>query len=204
MLINVINVNPAIPIPGMLATSIQKSTQGRIERIASVVEQSKKYGLDIRFWEGITTEPLRCSSISKSHKQIVKDAKERKLPMVCIAEDDFILSAPGAWEFYLQNIPQDFDLYLGGIYSGQIHENRIMNGFSGFTMYIVHERFYDFFLNANDVDHIDRALGNFCFEKMYLLCNPFVVYQMEGYSDNHGRDTAHSSYLEKMKLFGRH
>lgn len=203
MLINVINVNPIIPIQGMGGNSLQKSSQGRSERLTSVINQSKQYGLSIRFWEGATSEPLRCSSISKSHKQIVRDAKERGLDMCCIAEDDFVISAPGAWEHYLENIPKEFDIFSGGIYSGQVVDNRIMNGFSGLTLYTVHNRFYDFFLNLNPIDHIDRAMGNFCFEKLYLICNPYIVYQLEGYSDNHGRDTAHSSYLEKMKLFGR-
>lgn len=78
-----------------------------------------------------------------------------------------------------------------------------MNGFSGNTLITVHQRFYDFFLNINPNDHIDRACGNFCFEKMYRVVDPFVAFQMEGYSDNHRRMTQHTAYLENMKLFGR-
>lgn len=203
MLINVISISPLIELSSMVANGASKSKEGRINRILSVADQSKRFGLKIKFWEGVTTEKLPAYSINKAHKQIVADAKKNNLPCCCIAEDDFQMSAEGAWEYYLKNIPEDYDLYLSGVYSAQIKDGRIMNGFSGLTMYIIHERFYDFFLNINPLDHIDRALGNFCFEKMYRIVEPYVTYQLEGYSDNHRRDTAHSSYLEKMKLFGR-
>lgn len=203
MIINVINVNPETEIRSMVPGGTEKSKEGRVQRILSVAQQSKKYNLEIKFWEGFTNESISALNINRSHKQIVADAKKRGLPCVCIAEDDFVISSDGAWEYYLENIPEEYDLYLAGIYSGQITEGRVMNGFSGFTMYILHERFYDFFLNINPNDHIDRALGNFCFEKMYRIVEPFCVYQLEGYSDNHRRATSHASYLEKMKLFGR-
>lgn len=203
MLINVINVNPEIEIFSMVSGGAQKSKEGRVQRILSVAEQSKKYNLEVRFWEGPTDEKISAVNINKAHKRIVADARERRLPYCCIAEDDFVLSGEGAWEYYLENIPEDYDLYLAGIYSGQIKDGRIMNGWSGFTMYIINFRFYDFFLNINPQDHIDRALGNFCFEKMYWVVEPFCVYQLEGYSDNHRRATSHGAYLEKMKLFGR-
>lgn len=203
MVINVINVNPQTEIASMQSGGIQKSKEGRVQRLLSVVEQSKKYNLEVRFWEGFTNEQLSALNINKSHKQIVADAKKRGLPCVLIAEDDFILSAPGAFEYYLKNIPDEYDLYLAGIYSGQVENGRVMNGFSGMTMYIVHERFYDFFLNINPLDHIDRACGNFCFQKMYRICIPHIVYQIEGYSDNHRRVVTHAGYLANMKLFGR-
>lgn len=203
MLINVINVNPEIEIVSMVPGGTEKSKEGRAKRILSVAEQSKRFNLEIRFWEGPTNENISAFNINKAHKQIVADAKKRGLPCCCIAEDDFCLSADGAWEYYLQNIPEDYDLYLAGIYSGQITDGRVMNGFSGFTMYIIHERFYDFFLNVDPKNHIDRALGNFCFEKMYRIVDPFCVYQSQGFSDNHRRETSHKAFLDEMKLFGR-
>lgn len=203
MLINVINVNPEIEIVSMVPGGTEKSKQGRLHRILSVVEQSKKCNLEIKFWEGVTSEKISALNINKAHKQIVADAKQRGFPCCCIAEDDFVLSCNEAFGYYLQNIPDDYDLYLAGVYSGQVKDGRIMNGWSGFTMYIVHERFYDFFLNINPNDHIDRALGNFCHEKMYRVVDPFCVYQLEGYSDNHRRATSHKSFLDNMKLFGR-
>lgn len=203
MLINVINVNPEFEIMSLVKDGIQKSKEGRVKRILSVVEQSKKYGLEVKFWEGITKDKFQLVNINASHRQIVADAKKRKLRYVCIAEDDFLLSAPGAWEYFIENIPNDYDIYFGGVYSAQVKEGRILNGFSGMTLYIVHERFYDFFLNIDPKDHIDKALGTFAHKKMYRIVQPYVVYQMSGFSDNHRRETSHNAFLDDMKLFGR-
>lgn len=202
MIINIINLSTDQP-----ATSVHPSNKkeyirhSREERVLNVCKQSKEQGFAVRFWEGII-EPNGVG-INKAFKKIVRWAKEQGLKMVCIGEDDLIFSAPGAWQYYLDNLPDDFDIYSGGIYSGEIKDGRIMNGFSGNTLITVHQRFYDFFLNINPNDHIDRACGNFCFEKMYRIVDPFVVFQMQGYSDNHRRMTQHTAYLENMKLFGR-
>lgn len=177
--------------------------RSREERVLSICKQSKEQGFAVRFWEGIIDNRGGFAGITLSFKKIVRWAKENNEPMVCIGEDDLIFSAPGAWQYYLDNIPDVFDIYSGGIYSGQIEGNRIMNGYSGNTLITVHKSFYDFFLNIPDTDHVDRRLGNYCFEKMYIVCQPYVVFQSQGYSDNHRRQTSHASYLESMKLFGR-
>lgn len=203
MLLNILNINPEIDFPGFAPGSNQLSKAGREKRILSVVEQAKKFNLQVRFWEGVVSEKLRCTNISRGHKRIIQDAKTNGLPCCCIAEDDFLMSSDGAWEYYLQNIPDQYDIYFSGVYSGQIEGGRILNGFSGMTLYTVHHSFYDFFLSAKETDHIDRWLGNFAFEKNYRVCEPFTCLQMEGYSDNHGRLTQHASYLAEMKLFGR-
>ncbi len=179
---------------------IKKSRQ---DRLLSICAQSKEQGFSFRVWEGIIDPRGGYAGINLSFKKIVRWAKEQKLKMVCIGEDDLVFSALGAWQYYLDNIPEEFDTYSGGIYSGQIVDGRIMNGYSGNTLLTIHERFYDFLLALTDEDHLDRRLGNYCFEKQYLLCMPFVVLQLQGYSDNHRRFTQHSGYLEKMKLFGR-
>lgn len=177
--------------------------RSREDRVLSICKQSKEQGCAIRFWEGIIDPKGGYLGINKSFKRIVRWAKEQNLPMVCIGEDDLQFSAPGAWQYYLDQMPSEFDIYSGGIYSGQIEGNRIMNGWSGNTLITVHSSFYDFFLDVIDNDHLDRRLGNYCFEKMYLVCHPFVVFQSQGYSDNHHRATSHASFLDNMKLFGR-
>ena len=204
MIINVINLSTdqdAISMnPNFTPAIIKRS---REERVLSICKQSKEQGCAIRFWEGIIDKRGGYAGINLSFKKIVRWAKEQNLPMVCIGEDDLQFSAPGAWQYYLDQMPGQFDIYSGGIYSGQIEGNRIMNGWSGNTLIIVHERFYDFFLSLTDADHLDRRLGNHCFEKLFLLCQPYVVYQSQCYSDNHRRATSHKSFIEEMKLFGR-
>ena len=65
-------------------------------------------------------------------------------------EDDVYFPAQDGFEYFLKNKPDDFDIYLGGIYLGsdKVKEmnQRIRHRFSGLHCYIVHERFYDTFL----------------------------------------------------------
>lgn len=122
------------------------------------------------------------------------------MPFVTIAEDDAVFTSPNAWRYYNGNIPEDYDLYLGGIYAGRLNENRIVDGYSGHTLITVHERFYDFFLSVDDNNHLDRALGLFCAEKKYFVCLPFVVRQLGGYSENKKRVQEYSMY-EKDWVF---
>ena len=201
--INIINLDPWQPAQSMnINIKTPQIQRFREERVLSICKQSKEHGFAVRFWEGIV-EHQAMSGICKAFKKIVRWAKEQKLKKVIIGEDDLIFSALGAWQYYLDNMPEEFDIYSGGIYSGQIVDGRIVNGYSGNTLITVHERFYDFFLTAPEDKDLDRWLGDYAFEKFYPVCEPFVVYQLEGYSDHFRRETRHTSYLEKMKLFGR-
>ena len=176
--------------------------RSREERVLSIVRQSKQQQFSVKFWEGEVAE-LGYIGISKAFKKIVKWAKENKQPNVIIGEDDLVFSAPGAWQYYIENLPEDYDIYFGGIYYGDIEKGRIVKGYSGHTLIMVHERFYDFFLAADPNHHLDTWLGQYCSEKKYIVCEPFVVTQIsEGYSDNHKRMVSHSAYLETMVLFG--
>lgn len=209
MILNVINLSPDQPIdPYAPAQRVEEIKRWREERALSIVKQSKQHGFAVRFWPGNTDESVyRCGNISRAFKQIVKDAKERNLQTVTIAEDDMVLTSKGAWEYYLKNIPVEFDIYSGGIYSGQLQENRIVNGYSGNTLITVHERFYDFFLSASEdpkglgLGHLDQWLGNFAFEKTYIVCLPFVVKQIGGYSDNHRRINQLDAYEQSWEYF---
>lgn len=210
MEINVINLSPEQQIDPYANPQLQeKIKRWREENVLSIAAQSKQHGFSVRFWPGNTDENVfRSGNINRAFKQIVRDAKKNNLRMVCIGEDDLQFTAQGAWKYYLDNMPEDFDLYLGGIYAGQLEENRIINGYSGNTLITVHEKFYDFFLSANEdplglgQGHLDRWLGNFCFEKKYIVCLPFVVKQIPNYSDNHRRVPSYQSYEKNWKYFG--
>ena len=189
MIINVINLSPEQPIDTYAKPERKAEIRRwREERALSIVEQSKKFGFAVRFWPGNYDETVfRCGNISRAFKQIIRYAKQMNLRMVTIAEDDMKFTSAGAWQYYLDNLPDDFDIYSGGIYHGQLLENRIVNGYSGNTLITVHERFYDFFLQADEKQHLDNWLGNFAFEKRYIVCLPFVVRQIGGYSENKKR-----------------
>ena len=172
----------------------------REERMLSASKQAKQQGFAIKFWEGIK-EMQAFKGISKAHKQIVQDAKEKGLDKVVICEDDCTFSAPNAFNYYLSKMPEYFDLYMGMIYAGEIKDGRIMNGFSGLTLYTVHNRFYDEFLAANPNDHLDRFLGNTAYKNKYYVCEPFVCYQSGGMSDNLRIKMDYKVYHEKMNFY---
>ena len=210
MIINVINLSPDQPIdPYATPEMQQKIKRWREENVLSIAAQSKTQGFSVRFWPGNTDENVfRCGNISRAFKQIVRDAKKNDLPMICIGEDDLFFTAPGAWQYYLDNMPDYFDIYSAGIYNGTLQKNRIINGYSGNTLITVHSRFYDFFLSANEdplklgLGHLDQWLGNFCFEKKYIVCLPFIVKQTPNYSENHRRVLNYEEYEKSWQYYG--
>ena len=124
-------------------------------------------------------------SINASHKKIVRAAKEAGSPYVIIAEDDVMFTDSGAWQYYLDNMPQSFDLYLGCTYVKPFSLNKV----AGFQLYTVHEKFYDTFLEAPDKDHIDIAMNYLGGD--YHICIPVVALQRPGYSAN---NNAYANY----------
>lgn len=194
--IHVINLSPHQQVDNYHSPELQQWVRRhREERALSVVEQSKKYRFAVRFWPGIVGENdvFRSVNVMRAFKQIVQYAKEERLPTVTIMEDDGVFTSDNAWKYYNDFLPDDFDLYSGGIYAGQINGSRIINGFSGNTLITLHERFYDFFLSADEdplsthMAHLDRFLGQYCDVKKYYVCWPFVIRQMGFYSDNQRR-----------------
>lgn len=145
--------------------------------------------------------------INLAHKSIVRLAKENGLKSVTIAEDDICFLGKGAWQYYLDNMPEDFDMYLGMVYEGKIGEdNRLLTDpftFSGLTLYTVHERFYEKFLSVKQMDHIDKSLGALAGEYKFYVCDKFVCKQLNGYSDQKKKDCKYDHYLKGRKLFGQ-
>jgi hypothetical protein len=121
------------------------------------------------------------NGIAHAHKQIVAFAKSTSMKSILIAEDDISFTGQDAFNYFVQNIPPAFDLYLGGVMWRDNEQTQPLHDFSGLTLYIINEQFYDVFLNLPVTIHIDRALagrGNF------HLCCPMVAFQHNGYSDN--------------------
>lgn len=175
----------------------------RPDRLASFIGQAWEQGFEYSIWEGIETPQFVFVGISNSHKQIIQDAKHKGLKMVTVAEDDVKFSAPGSWKYYIDNIPDSFDLYFGSVYKARIENGRITHGFSGLTLYTVHERFYDVFLSMKEMNHLDRELGRFAYKYEYRVCEPMVAFQSDGYSDNRKQFESYGHLLEGIKLFGQ-
>lgn len=177
----------------------------RTDRYESLRHELITQGItDFKLHTGIIDKYNRKKGICQSHKSIVREAKENNSPCVIIAEDDIRFTELGAWKYYLSKMPESFDIYFSMIYVGQIsEENKLVSQASGFTMYTIHERFYDTFLSIPDDCHIDRELTLKWAAYEFLVCPEFVCDQNGMRSDNNFKTTDYSPLLEKRKLYGR-
>lgn len=173
----------------------------REDRERSILQQAKEQGFYLKFWEGTENRHNRKMGVCQGHKRIISDAKENGYPYVCVMEDDAVWLGNGSWDYFLENMPDDFDIYFSMIYCGEIHGNRIISQFSGMTCYIVAERFYDFFLSITDDCHIDRELGKSANSFKFILCPEIPCEQFGGMSDN--TLTKVNNYRPQLKRLGR-
>ena len=148
-----------------------------------------RQGIDAKIWQGIHDSNSVVRGIGLSHKQIVQFAKDHNLPQICIMEEDVWFPANDGWQYFQQNIPDNFDLYLGGAYGlnftahNTIRNNPgavAINNFAGLHCYIISESYYDKFLSLPENKHIDDqpGLGRF------FVCAPFAALQYPGWSSN--------------------
>lgn len=170
----------------------------RMDRLVSLQREMSEQGIDFELWDGIVDVQKPFTGISKAHKRIVMDAAMRNLPKVCIGEDDIRFCDKGAWQYFLDNEPEDYDIYLASVYTGHIDENNETKDFSGLTLYMVHQKFYTTFLATNELNHLDRALFK---RGKYVVCNPFAAIQYNGLSDNKKKIMNYDSYMNGRKLF---
>lgn len=172
----------------------------RTERHERLDREIREQGIVHAFWDGIYLPSVK-ASINAAHKQIVQYAKIAEWERVAVAEDDIRFSAPGAWKFYLDQMPPDFDIYLGMIYLGTPDDCGVVDHFTGFTLYTVHQRFYDTFLSVPDDDHIDRLMGGL---GKFVVCRPFVCYQYDGHSSNTGKYEEYGQLTKNRQFFRGH
>jgi len=119
------------------------------------MEELERQGVtDFEIWPCILL-PDVVQSINASHKMIVRDAQDKGLEEVFIAEDDLFFPAKDGWKYFLKNKPKptDYDIYLSCTYIPQDPPQHIC----GFHLYSVSSKYYDTFLSAPDFQHIDTA-----------------------------------------------
>ena len=160
----------------------------RENRRYSLAKHLEEMGCLYRFWPGVYEKQMPFKNVADAHKNIVRNAKERKLPFVLIAEDDLRFSSPNSLNYFIQSIPDSFDLFFGVIYTGIIQDGRITSGFSGMQLYLIHEKFYNTFLSCPPTKHIDQWLSESCYKYEFYTCDPFVCHGISGYSDNFKRN----------------
>jgi hypothetical protein len=183
----------AIPIINIIHNS------ERLDRLKTLEYELENQGIkDWNKWDAIYDVKGAHIGINAAHKQIVRWAKEQGLPEVLIGEDDLKFTDKGAFDYFISNKPLDYDLYLCGIFCGQINDNNLTKEFTGMTLYFVNERFYDTYLSLDPNKHIDAALAN---NGKYVVSNPFVAVQYNGFSDNTKTYCNFDAILQRRKLF---
>lgn len=173
----------------------------RTERHDRLTREVRAQGVEsIRYWDGIYMPSVK-ASINAAHKQIIRYAKLAEWDRVAVAEDDIRFSAPGAWQYYLEQMPSDFDIYLGMVYLGEPDHNGLVESFTGMTLYTVHQRFYDKFISVPDHDHIDRLMSGL---GRFVVCSPFVCDQYDGHSSNTGKYEEYGPLTRNRQFFLGH
>lgn len=170
------------------------------ERLPRLLNELSSNGItDYELWEGIIDQKSSQKGINQSHKQIVEYAQLAKWDEVLIMEDDVRFCGEGSFEYFLQNKPESFDIYLAGIYMGEILPDNTVKTFSGLHCYIVHSKFYEKFLSTPTDAHIDRALSEL---GEFKVCNPFAAIQYNGFSSNTRKEENYDYLLNNRELYG--
>lgn len=150
---------------------------------------------DFELWPCII-EPNVVKSINLSHKMIVREAQEKGLKEVCIAEDDVMFSAKDGWKYFLDNKPEIYDLYLSATYIVTTPLKHIC----GFHLYCVHEKFYEKFLSVPDESHIDTVMDSVGGD--FVFCYPFAALQRAGFSSNNKKIVNYNAVLKDEDVYG--
>jgi hypothetical protein len=172
------------------------------------MEFTKQGVYDFKVWDGIRNH-ISFVGISAAHKRIVRDAMTRGLKKCLICEDDIKFTCGTSFKYFLDKEPDDYDIYLGGIYMGTINEDNTVDDFSGLTLYMIHERYYQAFLDTPMLNHIDRAQseqdpdnpGRRRPRGRFIVCDPFVVTQWTTFSDCQNAMIDHSHWLSGRRLY---
>ena len=174
--------------------------RNREDRYAKLMIELCEQGMSAyKIWDGVVHPQLPFVGIRKAHQQIVRDARDRSLPYVIIAEDDVMFLGAGAYDYFISSMPpvDSFDIYLAGLMlSGEVDENNVVvdGYFTGLTLYVMSSKFYETFLSIRETGNIDALLRG---KGKFIVCNPMVVSQHGGYSDNSGKII--KSYDETVK-----
>jgi hypothetical protein len=170
----------------------------RTDRRDAVTLQMEMEKATYVFWNGVEGKnPIH--NINKAFKSVIQFYKNQPTDRCFIAEDDLRWTGTGAWKFFLDNMPDSFDIYTGSYYSGSHDENFIVKDFAGMTLVCVHKRYYDTFLSLPADRHIDRAIA--ASGAKIVVCTKFVAVQAPGYSDQRRREANDSHRLIGKEMF---
>jgi GR25 family glycosyltransferase involved in LPS biosynthesis len=168
-------------------------------RFDMLMQEFKIQGIrDFKFFPAVHDSHSVKKAINLAHKQCVRYALDNNLPEICIMEDDVRFTNKNSFSYFLEHKPEDFDVYLSGIYLGEILKDNSVKEFSGFHCYIVNKKFYETYLSLPDDAHIDRALAGL---GKYYVSVPFIAIQHNGFSYNTKMEMNYDDLLIGRELY---
>lgn len=175
--------------------------RSRKDRFEVLLKELKEQGISYILWDAVK-DITPGTGISKAHKRIVQWAKDNNQPEILIMEDDVRFCGPGSFQYFLDNKPQEFDIYLAGVYFGHLQPDNSVKTFSALHCYVVHERFYDTFLKVPVKYQLDTYLSEQ--GGLYKVCYPFAAIQHNGYSDNVKKSVNYDPLLKPYQLYNNY
>src|SRR4051812_14903782 len=88
----------------------------RIEKYEPLINELFIQNIDYQLWMPVEAETV-VKSINLSHKAIVAWAKKHNLDRVFIGEDDLHFPAKDGWKYFLNSMPETFDIYSASTYT---------------------------------------------------------------------------------------
>lgn len=168
------------------------------ERYNLLMQELSKAGVgNYALWNGFYEKGNTKKAIHLGHRQIVQFAKDNHYEYCLIAEDDIVFTHPDSYRYFLQQVPSEYDLFMGLVYSGEIKDNKVMNGFSGgLSLYRINRCFFEEFLSMPVDTHIDRQLGLTCYKNRYYVTPKYCVEQRGLYSFQLRKPMNYKPYLD--------
>jgi len=110
--------------------------------------------------------------------------------------DDIILESSGLGMYQNNETLMPDVEYLACTYITPVSLKKVV----GFHLYIIHQKFYDKFLNVAPNVHIDTAMDDL--DGDYHFCYPFPAIQRAGFSANNMAVVNYNSVLKDEDIYG--
>lgn len=178
-----------------------------LKRNKLLIKEIGKCDLMVRFWPGCFVEPPNTYiGITRSHKRVIKWARDNNKKEVLVAEDDFYFPSPEGFNYFIRNKPKYYDVYLAGVYVGvdDLRENKKITQFSGLHFYFVHSRFYDAFLQTDESQSLDNNLSALAKMRQAEIRSvyPMAAIQHENKSSTSGCIFHHDQFFKPGDVYG--
>lgn len=186
----------------------EETKQKYRERHSLIIDELAKNKITARFWYGERPQFRIENAISRSHKLVIRHHQHEFPNTPCwVIEDDTHFLGPESVKYYLDHIPDSFDLYLGMISGGNIDENNETQDFSCLGCYIIHPRFMNKFLLLSEQKDLDRELtdrteGKLTPKGKFVVCDKFVAVSHNVYSLHFNEVKDYSNHFKGRPLYG--